>query len=627
MALLIIFSFESEEERATVVRSNSPLEAVPHLAASSDHSDSTPVGDPAATPIPPSTGKDCTPKYSTVSCKDDGSNTFVGPASIYGFIVTNRSCMYNDIVFDKALGKFVFYSEKKVTLPRVSLSSRPFDLPAVMAWKRKRVIRRMSWTMDYAPEVRVGPIPCSLERDERSLAYYSPIVAPWNYAHTLFCDLFGLFWAMWEYAAVEFDWQVVAVGRHYKHDFPLPNPKYKAFGLFSRTPPVYEADLPTRVYRRLLCGIGTKSWSWVTTSYRASGNPHLWFAFRRHVINVTGAEDWVDPKLTYEGALQLKPRSADPSRRPRVSICHKKDKRGIANYDETLAFLKAAIPNADFVLEGAVGKDPKAQVQMMIDADIYMCNEGTLGTTFFMMPPGSAFVSLPLAYHTPHLHHRKMPHPSTWWKAPDMMRPDPRKNVGGNIDWFPQAIPWVRTSWYDYVPLNETKIQTPLSGLRNYMPDMNHILQERRLVPLMRRAVEWVTSSAVEESPNYSINANLCRQLLELTPTLTQAFNSARCYYGMSWLCEFWTNTAFKWRIFHEKWRLSKSRCGDNRTSPELMGLVDPREERPMSEFLFYTREELARSYRTVDLGDFSATEEELDKIFGSASKKSDALL
>lgn len=587
------------------------------------------------------------PSYSAVQCKDLGSSTFVGLGGVYGFPIVNRSCVYENVSFDPSINKFIFYLEntpmnralvkEKQVAPVVNLASRPYDLP-IRHQKRLIVKKKVGWTFEYTPEFRLGPIPHCLKHDERSIGYYTPIVAPWNFAHTLFCDLFALFWIMFEFGLTHLvDVQVVATSSHFLGDFALPN-KNKAFDFFSQRPPMYDVHLPKAVYRRLIVGSGTKSWSWVTGEYSASGNSKLWQAFRSHAIAVTGATD------RYKNSTNATGGDAQPIR---VSICHKKDKRGVVNYDETLQVLQKAFPNEEeiqFVLEGAVGKSAREQVQMMINADVYMCNEGTLATAFMFMPPGSVFLSLPLVYHTPHLHQRKMPDPATWWSMPDMLRPDPRKNTGGNIDWFPPSIRWIKTMWYHRVPLNETRIQLPLMHLRNYMPEMNIVIEEKRIVALFARVlrflkakekgvwtvgessgeIEVLRDGELEEDdcgprpPNYSVNADLCRQMLQLDPNMTRAFNSARCYFGMSWLCEFWTNTKLKWRILHEKWSLSKGRCGGRSTAIEhLPELTDPRvAARPLSEYLFYSKEDLLHSYTTLDLGNFTVSSKDVADIF-----------
>lgn len=606
-------------------------------------------------------GRSQSPLYSSFECKDEGPTTFHGLSGTYGFPIVNRSCVYHDVLFDPEANRFRFYApdtaenralvRKKEFLLPVNLASRPYDLP-ILHRKRNIIKRKVGWTYEYAPDVILGPIPRCVERDERTIGYYTPIVAPWNFAHTLFCDLFSLFWAMQELNITNVvDMQVVATSSHYLGDFPLPN-KNKAFDFFSRRPPMYDVNLPRRVYATLVVGSGTKSWSWVTPEYSASGNSQLWQAFRKHVIAVTGALDRVRTPLPPTRADEQGGRyeiGRDDPRPIRVSICHKKDKRGVVNYEETLKMLQAAFPNrrkVTFVLEGAVGRSAKEQVQMMIDADVYMCNEGTLATPFMFMPPGAVFVSLPLVYHSPHLHQRTMPDPRTWWRLPDMLRPDPRKNTGGNIDWFPPSIRWVKTMWYHYIPLNETEIQYPLVHLRNYMPDMNIVIQERRVVALMKRVIRFLeakdagvwtvgtnsgeiemqqpTSPMLEEDDGgprplgYSINADLCRQMMQRDANLTSAFNSARCYYGMSWLCEFWTNTRLKWRRLHEKWHLSKGRCGDRRTALEHLPMItDPRiKARPLSQYLFYTKDELRHSYQTLDLGNFTVSDSEMSDVF-----------
>ena len=625
------------------------------------------------------------PRYSQVVCIDEGDRTFIGSAKTYGFQIVNRSCKYTNIAYDPSINRFLYFAQdtpanrkihaEGLLLPAVNLASRPYDLP-IRPQKQSVIKRKIKWTYFYTPEVRWGPLPPCEEfpRDYRALGYYVPIVAPWNYAHTLFCDLFSLFWQMWEHQMLPYlDLQVVAVSSHYHSEFPLPN-KNKAFDLFSRRQPIYDITLPKAVFPVLLVGSGTKSWSWVTPEYSASGSSLLWYTFRQHIINVTGAVDRAAPEedddgnesgsrhekenkvlaadeYRGEGSAKKLPQ-LDGSRPVRVSICHKRDKRGVLNYNESVEFLRRAFPDKsrfEFVLEEAVGRSARDQVQMMIDADVYMCNEGTLATSFFLMPPGSVFLSLPLVYHGPHLHQRQMPSPSVWWKVPDMLRPDPRLNTGGNIDWFPPSIRWIRTFWYDQIPLNETRIQTPLMHLRNYMPDFNIIISEARIVPLMRRVMTflatrktgaWSVSNVSHEielaprragddseswhdpegerPPNYSVTADLCRQILAKNPDWTKGFNSARCFYGMSWLCEFWANTQIRWRLLHEKWSLSHGRCGDRSTTLQYNPDINDvrKSKRSLHEYLFYSREELAVSYTTLDLGKFNASEEELDAVF-----------
>lgn len=672
-------------------------------------------------------------RYSTVHCiegaSQGGGGTFEGSAHQYGFNIVNRSCFYTNVLFKFPREFYIFVPDTPQNrqlhragklVPPVTLASRPYDLPAVNKAKQRILRAKIGWTYGWRPSVIFGPIPpvvaSSGEKppqtqaaesseempqtsaavptggvaplsisgvDDSVIGYYTPIVAPWNYAHTLYCDLFGLFWAAFEFISgeggvrmseyhlyfpskagagsgggavglkgapaardlsakilgrrtvggglgVRLDLRVVATSSHYDKEYPLPN-KNKAFEMFSRKPAIYDHGLRhNTLYRGLLAGAGTKSWSWVTSRYAASGDGALWASFRTHLIDVVGATDRGTNDTT-----------AIP-RRLRVSICHKKDKRGVINYEEAEIGLRKHFERTqqpvDVALEAAVGRSAKEQVQMMVDADVFVCNEGTLATSFFLMPRGSAFVSLPLVYHGPHLHRIEgLPKAEHWWRQPDLLRPDPRLNQGGNIDWFPQSIPWVRTFWYDYVPLNETRIQLPLRSLRNYMPDYNIKLNiNDRLVPLLDKVVGYLhTQNSLlgeserrlsgvsfdgettklkgmhpllwrevfefreallagrrdghldlkglcrgsplrnlpvtvdDEDHNYSINGRLCKDMLLASPEWTAAFNSAKCFYGMSWLCELWSNTRYNSRNYHGKWALSKGRCGGSKATVE----------------------------------------------------------
>lgn len=671
--------------------------------------------------------------------QEAASSSFVGGADVYGFTVINRTCYYRNVVVADVTSSATYFTvylrPGTAAPPPVSLASRGYDLP-IMHWKRKRLRAKMNPTMEWAPNVVFGPVPCDRVTIAQSaaaasavatnsqqkvggdaqgqqaansssatgkppvsssasvtLAYYSPIVAPWNFAHTLLCDLFGLFWGAQEVGVSALGLQLVAVSRiFYPPEFPLPNSN-KAFDWFSFRRPVYDRSLtPHTLYGGLLVGTGTKTWSWVLPTYAASGSADMWFAFRQHIIDTVGAtanEEDDDGKgsgidasriilrSAGEKSLQKAPplsrrleRSPLPSTSHkrqvvRVSICHKKDKRGVVNYDEAVEMLRGHFganwseangdatggdrPRVEFHLESQVGKSAREQVEMMLRRHVYICNEGTLATTFFLMKPGSVFLSIPLVYHAPHMHIRQMPSETTWWAEPDLMRPDPRKNIGGNIDWFPPAISWVTPIWYDTVPLNETRIQLPIRSLRNYMPEFNVVLRRERLIPLVMRAVGMIVQSSrppamAQDAPppaptgndasaregavsspfhaplspphGYSTTANLCRQVLSKRPELATAFNSARCFYGMSWLCEFWSNTAPRYRMLHEKWSLSKGRCGDAKTHPAALGIADPRDRLSLSEFLFYQRDYAQTRYGATDLGLSNTSVPELDAVF-----------
>jgi hypothetical protein len=110
-----------------------------------------------------------------------------------------------------------------------------------------------------------------------------------------------------------------------------------------------------------------------------------------------------------------------------------------------------------------------------------------------------------------------------------------------------------------------------------------------------------VPAALLSDRPNYSVTADLCRQMLARAPAMTVSFNTARCLFSMSWLCEFWANTDFRYRFFHGKW--SYHHCGGRASSVANLGLRDPREARPLAEFLFYTRDQLMAAYNNTDFG------------------------
>ncbi|RNF23009.1 glycosyltransferase [Trypanosoma conorhini] len=682
----------------------------------------------------------------------------MGSMDSYYYPIYNRTCLYTFVYFDNRRNKFFFYLQNtsthrrllaagKLNLPPVSLSSRPLELPRA---KAETLRRKSRWAFAYTPVVVLGRRP--REKAQRArwgrhdevavphhnmlVAYFLPTVAPWNFAHTLLCDLFGFFWGSMELqrtlahafpAEVKFlaealpDAQLLAASFRYFPQHRLPNSN-KAFAFMSRRPAIYDLALPSGVYRGLLAGTGTKSWSWVSSAYAASGSPALWYAFRHYIVRITGAQQ----PSHRSGAFAALPGPQSPLR---VSICQKKDKRGILNDQELLLFLQKRFGSArsgvEFLLESIVGHSAREQVEMMLATDIFVCNEGTLATTFFLMNPGSVFVAIPLVYHSPHLHRRNISTPDAWWSLPDLIRVDPRFNTGGNIDWFPPTIPWVRLTWYSEIPLSETSIQQPLRGLHNYMPDYNVRINLERFASLMQRAIAFVRgrgtlwrvhfaptpfkenaaslhfshdagSTAVvsfearhhyravfldpanwtdvvnnislrrifylheshvesrrfrgrtHRPPNYSVTADQCRRLMHLRPALATCFNTALCRYGMSWLCEMFANGRYSQRFFHDKWRLSRGRCGGVESWPEywrqrpellrrtvlaraagqgvaLLDLAeatdyffDVRETLNLSRYLYFDREDLEASYRSTDLGpNLRAEGDAVRRLFG----------
>jgi len=524
---------------------------------------------------------ECVERYTEVRCLD-GNGGWRGSADVYGFTVINRTCLYRNLVWDGRA--FVIYAKRRTRVPRVSLSSRPFDLP--LRFSGRKIMRKVVGpTMDWAPDVILKPIPCTHRYHPTTLAYYSPNVAPWNFAHTLFNDLFALYWALHEHNLdSNDDVQVVANPAFYGDRFPLPNDN-KAFRLFSKRRPKYDWALPLGVYANVVAGTGTKSWSFVTDRYSAPGTSSLWYSFRRHILRTTG----------------VKERPMASKEKPVMTLCHKKDKRGVLNYDDALSFVRKSLPRMTTKVVDLAALSAEDQVRAMVGTDIYMCNEGTLATGFFMMPRGAVFISIPVVYHTPQLHQLQMPPAGDWWKLPDPIRTDPRKTTGGNIDWFPPAIDWIKTLWYGPVPMNETRIQLPLQNLRNYVPEYNVMLNHKTLLRVVSDAVKYVDKQRkVVDVPNYSINADICRQMMHRMPNLTEAFNSGRCYYGMSWLCEFFCNSEYKWRFLHEKWLVSRGFCGTRANSvPD--GIPDPRDKWLLEDFTFFSAESAEKVHDNLD--------------------------
>eukprot|EP00760_Papus_ankaliazontas_P033684 PhM_4_TR6636/c0_g1_i1/m.91872 len=532
----------------------------------------------------------CSPTYSSFVCRSSSESAWVGNASTYGFTIINRTCVYHNVAWVPAEGGWVYYQAPdtpNADIPFVSLASVPYDLP-IMHWKRKRVHKRMDPTMTWRPKVVRGKVPCELissgssdDDDDTIISYYSPVVAPWNYAHTLFNDLFSVFWQWYEHGLHTAELRrhkVVLVGTWYASLIPNLQ-KNNAFKMFSRNPVVYDKHLPSKMYRTLVAGSGTKSWMFFNKeSYSAPGSEPLWYAFRRHIMSVTGVTERRANDTTSTRAIKT------------MVICHKTDKRGLVNYEQTAEYVNSAFNGR---IEAKLVQIPKLsareQVEVMVNADMYLCNEGTLATSFFLLPPGAVFLSVPLVYHSPHLHVKDMERDKTkWWALPDPMRPDPRKQTGGNIDWFPQAIPWVKVLWYAQIPLNETQIQLPLHNLRNYMPDYNVVISRDRVVGLVGKALEWFALGRTHvQVPNFSINAQMCDALFKKHAHLATSFNSARCYFGKSWLCEFLTNTNPGRRFLHPKWQISKGRCGGG-VAPDNSGISDPRDDWSMSEYRFY---------------------------------------
>eukprot|EP00759_Apiculatamorpha_spiralis_P021989 PhF_6_TR26396/c0_g1_i2/m.38119 len=358
-----------------------------HVMTSSSSSETEAVTStnlPSSSELSVCEGDQPNPRYSSHTCLD-GNDGWIANASSYGFIVINRTCVYHDLEWNQYHGWTYYLNPSGAQRPPpVSLSSVPFDLP-ITGWKRDKLRKKINPTMSWTPRIVRGAIPCARKRydTKKVILYYSPVVAPWNFAHTLFNDLFGVFWGMWEHGLhrtpIE-NLEVSLWGGHYAeliHHGTLH--KNKAFHMFARNPVHYDhSHAHETVYRTMMAGIGTKSWMFFRDGYKGSGNRHVWSDFRAHLMSVTGVADRV-----IQGDA---PTTAVPRK---MVICHKKDKRGLVNYDDIVTYVHGKYPNRVEVNLVELPKLSAAdQIRTMVEADIFLCNEGTLATSFFFMPKG-----------------------------------------------------------------------------------------------------------------------------------------------------------------------------------------------------------------------------------------------
>eukprot|EP00164_Ancoracysta_twista_P015322 GFYU01025286.1.p1 GENE.GFYU01025286.1~~GFYU01025286.1.p1 ORF type:complete len:357 (-),score=9.51 GFYU01025286.1:28-963(-) len=108
---------------------------------------------------------------------------------------------------------------------------------------------------------------------------------------------------------------------------------------------------------------------------------------------------------------------------------------------------------------------------------------------------------------------------------------------------------------------------TLLSGRRDNFTDMKLMCSATK----SSKRTSNTKTAVDDEDHNFSLNGRLCKEMLQLSPEWTAAFNSAKCFYGMSWLCELWSNTRYDSRNFHGKWALSKGRCGGKKATTEYL--------------------------------------------------------
>ncbi|KAJ9450253.1 glycosyltransferase [Diplonema papillatum] len=522
------------------------------------------------------------PKASTVRCVG-GNETL--PAKVFGHEIVNRTCLFENLLLRNNRWYFVASGDPaaavaQAEVPAVSLAPKPIlvgkrSFPKKYPGPWGELLFGYRWKPTVLPFALAHNATTPSPEALRGItAMYSPEVAPWNYAHTLLNDLFPLFWGLSDLLQpVPVDTRLVVLSALYDQPFQPDRKKWlpqnNAFRSFSRTPPTWSKALSDAcgaagcLVEKLVVGSGMRSWAAVTESYAAPGSGAVWDAYRRHIYGVLR----VSPR----------PRGAVGGRTERrMVVCDKKsdsrdNKRGIVN---TRDVARWAEEYADAHSERTALKAQtvllsnlpiKEQTQLMADTDIFLCNEGTLGTAFFLMPPGSVWYSVMNVFRRD-VHY-------------DLYRPYSQRhlfwNTGGNIDWFAPAIPWVKAVHYDrYLMADVTKDATT-ANFRNYLPNWSVSLNKTRFLKPFAAAIRFLDAGATRtDSDNHSVMGRLCGRIMRALPHVRPLFTSVKCAYGMSWLCEYLVNGHSSLRDTHPKW---KRGCGHLPSLQEL-GIEDERD-------------------------------------------------
>ena len=529
-----------------------------------------------------------------------GPDAPILPGKVYGVSIVNRTCHYENLLVFRRRWYYIDLPEDGSggggsggacpDLPAVSLASKPILIgkqsfkkvyPAAHAeimfgykWRPKRVCSTAALQEVFSKDGT--PIPVKAARLHEGLTVmYSPEVAPWNYAHTLLNDLFPLFWGMSELGQVSHSARILVYGALYDQPFQPDRKKWlpqnNAFPSFSSKPAQYDHAFMDAcseaeklgevcVVSRLLAGSGAKTWSFVTEDYASPGTTEMWAAFRQHILAVLGVED----------RLRDSEKKADATRPYKLVICDKKsdnvdNKRGIMNTHDVVEWAEA-LTNRRVEARAVVltKMTIKEQTALLTQTDIYICNEGTMGTAYFLLPPGSVWLSVMNIFRRDETYDLYRPHSKThlFW------------NTGGNIDWFAPTIRWVQALYYDRYLMEDVKKDNSHSNYRNYLPNWSVRLVKHRFAKLLDKAVAFLDSGRrTSETDNHSVMGGICSQLIK--KSRAQAlFTSIKCAYGMSWLCEFLVNGHGKYRNSHPKW---KRGCGKFPT-PQQLNISDPRD-------------------------------------------------
>ena len=507
------------------------------------------------------------PKKSTInsSIKCTGNNVTLS-SKVYGNHIVNRSCVYTNLLLYQRRWYFVT-DDSKIEIPDVSLPSKPilvgkksFKNVYPAAWRAIQFSYR--WHPSIIPSQNITQL--NLTTIPGLTAMYSPEVAPWNYAHTLFNDLFPLFWGMQEHGISTLDTRLLVYGALYNQPFQPDRhvwlPKNNAFPSFTRGAVHYdqvfaEECLNGCLIEKLLVGSGTRTWSFVTDDYASPGSLELWANFRAHILKVLRIDD--RNAKQNEGKIQM-------------TICDKRGdkvdaKRGIINARETATWIESEHPNVNVTPVVLTSLTIRKQTELLVNSDIYMCNEGTMGTAFFLMPPGSVWLSVMNIFRRA--------------ASFDLYRPFSQKqlfwNTGGNIDWFAPTIKWIKALHYDRLLLSDVVADTTPGNYRNYLPNWSIRIVKQRILPLITSAVSHITSSMVEtDTDNHSVMGRMCSLMMNKDPSIRPLFTSTKCAYGMSWFCEYLVNGDVSLRRRHPKFK----KCGVH-VSPKSFNIKDPRDD------------------------------------------------
>lgn len=492
----------------------------------------------------------------------------------------NISCLWENLYYLE--GKFVAIGlQEKDLPPTVSLGSIP-----KIKERFFRVTQTLQKPSDMVPSIE------SLYAIDSLTAYFSSLQA-WNFAHTLFGDLFPVYWMLDVFGLVRevLDQQKsltllvndANLGLHF-----LPN-NNTAWKMFSSFDPVYVASLfsgmmrakpGNRYYkagsailvRRLLVGTGMKGWSHFLPTYRAPGSPTLWWRFREF--------------LHHRGKWKQNVRSTflGGNGTIRVFVCNKKDKRAIVNPKDVIRWvsnhtLVAQPIEVQFV--DLSQYNAEEQLRWMAETHLFICNEGTMSTYFFLMNQGSS--NIPIAQ----------------YYAPDM-RPDPRKRVGGAVDWLPPTIDWVRTEYYENITLQDVVVRKGSNRRHNHNRNVEYdiVVREERFMPILLRSLRFVRQAqesrsvglrTLSDSDGYTATGRICSQFFPTHLRSLEMVLNVYCKIDFSFLCEMLVNVPASQRKFHYKMRRSDpSACWK-----EALGIADPREERPLT--LPYLDESMAQ--------------------------------